>query len=110
MLSESEANIKLFILKTSPIIMKLYSISMLRPLKDVQFCSNPRQAKILTTDIHGVFRGLKFEPNAGIGQNGMFFKGLILLAPPAVPVYILIVLLHPDNRDGPKDRIGPPVL
>jgi hypothetical protein len=39
--------------------------------------SSPRQAKILTTDIHEVFRGLKFEPNAGIGQKGIFFKGLV---------------------------------
>ena len=83
---------------------------MLRPLKNVQFYSSPRQVKILTTDIHEVFRGLKFEPNAGIGQKGIFFKGLILLVLLEAPVYILIVLLHPDNRDGPKDRIGPPVL
>ena len=45
------------------------------------------KVKILTTpvrsagptgqaDILEVFRGLKFEPNAGIGQKGMFFKGL----------------------------------
>jgi hypothetical protein len=50
---------------------------ILRLLKIVQFCSSPRQVKILTTDIHLVFRGLKFEPNTGIGQNGVFFKGLI---------------------------------
>jgi hypothetical protein len=30
----------------------------------------------LTTDIHSVFRGLKFERNVGIGQKRMFFKGL----------------------------------
>ena len=82
----------------------------MRSLKNVKFCSSPRQAKILATDIHEVFRGLKFEPNAGIGQKGIFFKGLILLVLLEAPVYILIVLLHPDNRDGPKDRIGPPVL
>jgi len=29
-----------------------------------------------TTDIHVVFRGLKSEPNAEIGQKGTFFKGL----------------------------------
>ena len=56
-------------------------------MKNVQFGSSPRQAKILTTpvrsagptglaDIHEVFRRLKFEPNAGIGPKGMFFKGL----------------------------------
>ncbi len=48
-----------------------------RPLKNVQFCPRPRQAKILTTGIHLVFRGLKFEPNAGIGRKGTFFKGLL---------------------------------
>ncbi len=46
-----------------------------KPLKNVQFCSRARKAKILTTGIHGVFRGLKFEPDAGIGQKGAFFKG-----------------------------------
>jgi hypothetical protein len=30
----------------------------------------------LTTDIYEVFRGLKFESNAEIGQKGMFFKSL----------------------------------
>ena len=47
-----------------------------RPLKNDQFCLSSRQAKILTTDIHGVFRGLKSEPNAEIEQKGVFFKGL----------------------------------
>jgi len=30
----------------------------------------------LTTGIQLVFRGLKFEPDAEIGQKGRFFKGL----------------------------------
>jgi len=33
-------------------------------------------AKILTTGRHWVFWGLKFEPDAGIGQKGVFCKGL----------------------------------
>jgi hypothetical protein len=33
----------------------------LRPLKNVNFCLSSRKAKILTTGIHGVFLGLKFE-------------------------------------------------
>ena len=37
------------------------------PLKNVQFCSISRKGKILTTGIHLVFRGLKFEPDAEIG-------------------------------------------
>jgi hypothetical protein len=45
-------------------------------LKNVQFCSSSRKRKILTTGIQLVFRGLKFETNAEIGQKGMFFKGL----------------------------------
>jgi hypothetical protein len=43
-------------------------------LKNVQFGSSPRQVKILTTDIHEVFRGLKFEPNADIGSKGGVLK------------------------------------
>ena len=31
---------------------------------------------ILTTGISGVFRGLKFDSDAGIGQKGAFSKGL----------------------------------
>jgi len=30
----------------------------------------------LNVVIHWVFRGLKFEPDAVIGQKGMFYKGL----------------------------------
>jgi len=50
--------------------------AVLRPLKNAQFWSSSRKAIILTTGIHWVFRGLKFEPDAGIGQKGTFFKGL----------------------------------
>jgi len=38
-----------------------------RPLKNGNFCSSSRKAKILTTGIYGIFRGLKFEPDAEIG-------------------------------------------
>jgi hypothetical protein len=48
----------------------------MRPLKNAQFCSISRKAIILTTGIHGVFRGLKFEPDAEIGQKGAFCDGL----------------------------------
>jgi N-acetylmuramoyl-L-alanine amidase len=47
-----------------------------RPLKNIQFCSSTRKAIILTTGIHLVFRGLKFEPDAVIGQKGVLCKGL----------------------------------
>jgi hypothetical protein len=47
-----------------------------RPLENVHFCSSSRKAKILTTDIHYVFRGLQFETDAEIGQKGAFCKGL----------------------------------
>jgi len=47
-----------------------------RPLKNAYFCSSSRKAKILTTGIHRVFRGLKFELDAEIGQKEAFFKGL----------------------------------
>ena len=36
----------------------------------------------LTTGIHGVFLGLKFEPDAEIEQKGAFYKGLFLYLPP----------------------------
>ena len=35
--------------------------------ENANFCSSSRKAKILTTGIHGVFRGLKFEPDAKVG-------------------------------------------
>jgi hypothetical protein len=47
-----------------------------RPLKNAQFCSRSRKAKILATGIPRVFRGLEFEPDTEIGQKGAFFKGL----------------------------------
>ena len=57
----------------------------MRPLQNVQFCSSSRKAKILTTGIYWIFRGLKFEPDlsacnaqagAEIGQKGTLCKGL----------------------------------
>jgi len=50
----------------------------LRPLQNVQFYSSSRKAKILTTGIYWIFRGLKFEPDAEIGQKGTLCKGLTL--------------------------------
>jgi peptidoglycan/xylan/chitin deacetylase (PgdA/CDA1 family) len=47
-----------------------------RPSENAQFCSRPRKAKVLTTDIHKVFRGLKVEPDEGIDQKGVFSEGL----------------------------------
>jgi len=45
-----------------------------RQFQNVQFCSRSRKAKILTTGIHVVFRGLKFEPDADIGQISVDFE------------------------------------
>ena len=45
-------------------------------LQNAQFCFSTRRAKILTGGIHGVFRGLRFEPNVEMGQKGVFCKGL----------------------------------
>jgi len=39
------------------------------------FCLISRRAIILTTDIHGVFRGLKFEPDTEIRQKVPFMVG-----------------------------------
>ena len=47
-----------------------------RPLKNGNFCLSSRKAKISTTRIYGIFRGLKFEPDAEIGQKVPFCKGL----------------------------------
>jgi hypothetical protein len=35
---------------------------------------------ILTTGIHQVFRGLKFEPNAAIGEIGGFWSRTIVIS------------------------------
>ncbi len=42
--------------------------------KSALICSRSRKAKILTTGIHRVFRGLKFEPDADIGQISADFE------------------------------------
>ena len=55
------------------------STHLLRPLKNVYFCSSSRKAKILTTGILQVFRGLRFEPDTEIGQKGAFSKGLLFM-------------------------------
>ena len=47
----------------------------MRQFQNVQFCSRSRKAKILTGGIHEVLRGLKFEPDADIGQKGRFEIG-----------------------------------
>jgi hypothetical protein len=48
----------------------------MRPLKNAQFYSRSRKARILTTGIPVVFRGLEFESDDEIVQKGAFFKGL----------------------------------
>jgi hypothetical protein len=50
----------------------------MRPLKNGNFYSSSRKAKISTAGIYGIFRGLKFEPDAEIGQKVLFCKGLVL--------------------------------
>jgi len=44
------------------------------PLKNVQFWSKSRKAKISTAGIYRIFRGLKFEPDAEIGQISADFE------------------------------------
>jgi len=47
-----------------------------RPLKNAQFWSRSKRAKISTTGIYGIFRGLKFESDVEIGQiNADFERG-----------------------------------
>ena len=85
----------------------------MRPLKNVQFCSSTRKAKILTGGIYLIFRGLKFEPDAVIGQKGTFCKGLnmsgilpivfvvlfFLLSSQAHAVVLKIATLPPDGSN-----------
>jgi hypothetical protein len=63
-------------LRRNPAKIPLKGIHSERPFKNVNFCLSSRKAIILTTGIHWVFRGLKFEPDAEIEQKGAFFKGL----------------------------------
>jgi hypothetical protein len=51
---------------------KYTNFTITSQFQNVQFCPRSRKAKILTTGIPGVFRGLKFEPDAEIGQKGAF--------------------------------------
>ncbi|MDX2439428.1 MAG: hypothetical protein QNK40_02665 [Desulfobacterales bacterium] len=46
-----------------------------RPLKNGNLCLSSKKAKISTTGIYGIFRGLKFEPAAEIGHKVPFCKG-----------------------------------
>jgi len=55
---------------------KTYLSHETRPLQNVQFCSSLRKAKILTTGIYWIFRELKFETDAEIGQKGTLCKDL----------------------------------
>ena len=52
----------------------------MRPLKNGNFCSSSRKANISTTGIYRIFRGLKFEPDAEIGQKVPFCKDLKISA------------------------------
>ena len=55
-----------------------FPLHFMKSLKNGNFCSSSRKAKISTTGIYGIFRGLKFEPGAEIGQKVPFYKGLKL--------------------------------
>ena len=55
-------------------IARFLNYKYLSQFQNVQFCSRSRKAKILTTGIHGVFRGLKFESDADIGQISADFE------------------------------------
>ena len=78
------AELPIILIDTTNLKRKKVDNPKVRPLKNVQFCSSSRRAKILTTPIknsgqagiHKVFRGLKSESDAEIGQKGAFCKGL----------------------------------
>ena len=48
-------------------------------MKNGNFCSSSRKAKISTTGICEIFRGLKFEPDEEIGHNVLFYKGFVAI-------------------------------
>ena len=52
------------------------------PSTNEEVLSSSRRVKILTTGIHWVFRGLKFEPNTEIGKNGHSWMGTSYASPP----------------------------
>ena len=52
----------------------LINIELSSQFQNVSVCSRSRKTKILTTGIHVVFRGLKFEPDAEIGQISADFE------------------------------------
>jgi len=60
----------------------------MRPLENGNLCLSSRKAKISTTGIHIVFRGLKFEPDAEIGHKVPFrslrLSAKVSLCPPRV--------------------------
>jgi hypothetical protein len=70
-----------------------------RQFQNVQFSSKSRKAKILTTGIHAVFRGLKFEPDADIGQiSADFERGRFEIASGFIVHYsknCFIIMGHP---------------
>jgi len=64
---------------------------MASPIETFEVCPisfYSRKANILIAGIHGVFCGLKFEPDAEIGRKGAFFKVLHFLG--AVSVYLTV--------------------
>jgi hypothetical protein len=75
-LFRSLLSLNIFLRSIPRIITRCTAPGALRPLQNVQSCSSSRKAKILTTGIYWIFRGLKFEPDAEIGQNGTLCKGL----------------------------------
>ena len=44
-------------------------------MKNGNLCLSSKKAQISTTGIYGIFRGLKFEPDAEIGHKVPFCKG-----------------------------------
>ena len=49
-----------------------FQLRQFQNVSRLQRDSRSRKARILTTGIHLVFRGFKFEPDADIGQKGTF--------------------------------------
>ena len=67
----------------------------MRPLKNGNLCSSSRKAKISTTGIYGIFRGLKSETDAEIGHK-VPFRSLRLSA--KVSIYCARARLVKDKN------------
>jgi len=75
-----------------------FCLSISRPLKNAQFWSRSRRAKISTTGIYGIFRGLKFESDVEIDQiNADFERGRFSKVSSPDRSYLVLLGVKPSS-------------